>query len=116
VVFEVELEALLARSLPAYREISRFPAVTRDIALVVGQEQPVQPLLDALLGKAAAIVRGIELFDVYHGKGLVEGKKSLAFRVVMQDTQRTLSDGEVEATVTELVTIAQSGFAAELRK
>ncbi len=116
VVFEVELEALLARSLPAYREISRFPAVTRDIALVVGQEQPVQPLLDALLGKAAAIVRGIELFDVYHGKGLVEGKKSLAFRIVMQDTQRTLSDGEVEATVTELVTIAQSGFAAELRK
>jgi phenylalanyl-tRNA synthetase beta chain len=116
VVFEVELEALLARSLPAYREISRFPAVTRDIALVVGQEQPVQQLLDALLGKVAGIVRGVELFDVYHGKGLAEGKKSLAFRIVMQDTQRTLSDGEVEAVVTELVATAQSGFGAELRK
>jgi phenylalanyl-tRNA synthetase beta chain len=116
VVFEVELEALLARSQPAFREISRFPAVTRDIALVVGQEQPAQPLLDALLGKAAAIVRDIDLFDVYQGKGLAEGKKSLAFRIVMQDTQRTLSDGEVEAAVTELVAIAQSGFAAEMRK
>jgi len=116
VVFEVELEALLARSLPAYREISRFPAVTRDIALVVGQEQLVQPLLDALLGRAAAIVRGIELFDVYHGKGLAAGQKSLAFRIVMQENQRTLSDGEVEAAVSELVATAQSGFAAELRK
>ncbi|MDP2795376.1 MAG: phenylalanine--tRNA ligase subunit beta [Sulfurisoma sp.] len=116
VVFEVELEALLARSLPAYREISRFPAVTRDIALVVGQEQPVQPLLDVMLCKAAAIVRGIELFDVYHGKGLAEGKKSLAFRIVMQENQRTLSDGEVEAAVTELVATAQSAFGAELRK
>jgi phenylalanyl-tRNA synthetase beta chain len=116
VVFELELEALLARALPAYREISRYPAVTRDIALVVGQEQAVQPLLDALKGRAADIVRSVELFDVYHGKGLPEGKKSLAFRIVMQDTQRTLSDGEVEATLAALVTTAQAGFAAELRK
>jgi phenylalanyl-tRNA synthetase beta chain len=116
VVFELELEALLARSLPAYREISRFPAVTRDIALVVGQEQAVQPLLDALKGRAAAIVRSVELFDVYQGKGLPEGKKSLAFRIVMQDTQRTLSDGEVEAALNELVATAQAGFGAELRK
>jgi phenylalanyl-tRNA synthetase beta chain len=116
VVFELELEALLARELPAYREISRFPAVTRDIALVVGQEQAVQPLLDTLRGRGAAIVRGVELFDVYQGKGLPEGKKSLAFRIVMQDTQRTLSDGEVEAALNELVAAAQAGFAAELRK
>jgi len=116
VVFELELEALLARALPAYREISRFPAVTRDIALVVAQEQAVQPLLDALRRKGADIVRGIELFDVYHGKGLPEGKKSLAFRIVMQDTERTLSDGEVEAALAELVATAQAGFAAELRK
>jgi phenylalanyl-tRNA synthetase beta chain len=56
------------------------------------------------------------LFDVYQGKGLPEGKKSLAFRIVMQDTQRTLSDGEVEAALNELVAAAQAGFAAELRK
>ncbi|MBU0752968.1 MAG: phenylalanine--tRNA ligase subunit beta [Gammaproteobacteria bacterium] len=116
IVFELELAALLACSLPSYREISRFPAVTRDIALVVGQEQPVQPILDALMSKAATIVRGVELFDVYQGKGLADGKKSLAFRIVMQDTQRTLSDGEVEAAVVELVATAQSAFYAELRK
>ena len=110
------MEVLLARSLPSYREISRFPAVIRDIALVVGQEQPVQPIRDALMSRAKTIVRDVELFDLYQGKGLPDGKKSLAFRIVMQDTQRTLSDGEVEAAVAELVAIAQSTFSAELRK
>jgi phenylalanyl-tRNA synthetase beta chain len=116
VVFELELEPLLVRAMPAYREISRFPAVSRDIALVVDQTQAVQPLRQALLTCAAGIVRGIDLFDVYQGKGLPEGKKSLAFRIVMQDTQRTLSDVEIEAAVVELVEAARSGFAAELRK
>jgi phenylalanyl-tRNA synthetase beta chain len=115
VVFELDMEALLARALPAYREISRFPAVTRDIALVVDQGQAVQPLLDTLQAAAANIVRRIDLFDVYQGKGLPEGKKSLAFRIVMQDTERTLEDGEVEAAVGQLISTAAQKFAASLR-
>ena len=103
------------RSLPAYREISRFPAVTRDIALVVDQVQAVQPLLDTLQAAAAKIVRRIDLFDVYQGKGVDTGKKSLAFRVVMQDTEKTLADGEVDAAMVKLIETAAEKFAAKLR-
>ncbi len=116
VVFEIDLDALLALPMPAYETVSRFPSVTRDLALVVAQDQPLQPLLDVMRGAAAAGVRGIELFDVFQGKGLPEGKKSLAFRVVMQDTERTLADGEVDAAMARLVEAAGKEFGATLRQ
>ncbi len=70
VVFELELTELLAASFPAYTEVSRFPAVVRDLALVVPQSQDLAPLLEALRTAAPVIVRDVALFDVYHGKGL----------------------------------------------
>ena len=115
VIFEAELDALLDSNLPAYRELSRQPSVTRDLALVVPQTQEVQPLLDALKAAAAEIVCDIYLFDLYQGKGLATGQKSLAFRIVMQDTQRTLEDAEVEAVVVNLLAIATRDFNANLR-
>jgi phenylalanyl-tRNA synthetase beta chain len=57
----------------------------------------------------------VALFDVYHGKGLGESEKSLAFRIVMQDTQRTLEDAEVDAVIADLLTIARRDFNASLR-
>jgi phenylalanyl-tRNA synthetase beta chain len=115
VVFEVELDAWLAAAMPAYREVSRFPSVTRDLALVVGKEQAVEPLLAALRSRAPAIVSDIRLFDLYQGKGLPEGQKSLAFRIVMQHTERTLEDAEVDAGVVELIEVARKDFGAALR-
>lgn len=115
VVFEIELDVLSRLNLPAYEELSRFPAVIRDLALVVDQKQALQPLLDALNRVAPAIVRDIRLFDVYQGKGLQENHKSLAFRIVMQDTQRTLEDAEVEAVIASLLAIATRDFHASLR-
>jgi phenylalanyl-tRNA synthetase beta chain len=64
---------------------------------------------------APPIVREIVLFDVYQGKGLQPGQKSLAFRVVMQDTERTLADAEIDAAVVALVHAAVRDFAAALR-
>ncbi|MDA8255347.1 MAG: phenylalanine--tRNA ligase subunit beta [Betaproteobacteria bacterium] len=115
VVFELELAALLATPFPVYSEVSRFPAVTRDLALVVPHSQPLAPLLAALKLAAPAIVRDVALFDVYQGKGLAESEKSLAFRIVMQDTQRTLEDAEVEAVIAELLAVASRDFNASLR-
>jgi phenylalanyl-tRNA synthetase beta chain len=114
-VFELELDAVLQQPLPGYREVSRFPAVVRDLALVVDQELPVQPLLDGLIAAAPSIVRAVSLFDVYHGKGVEPDKKSLAFRVVMQDTEKTLSDGEVDAAMVKIIEAATQKFAAKLR-
>ena len=115
VVFEIALEAMLAQPVPRYRELSRLPTVVRDLALLVAQDLPLQPLLDTLRGAAPAIVQGIDLFDVYHGKGIAENQKSLAFRIVMQDTQKTLADSEADAVVATLLAAAQKEFGAALR-
>ncbi len=115
VVFELDLDAVLQQPLPAYQEVSRFPAVVRDLALVVPHEQPAQALLEGLIAVAPVFVREIILFDVYQGKGVDPEKKSLAFRVVMQDTQKTLSDGEVEAAMLRMIEAATEKFAAKLR-
>jgi len=115
VVFELDIDAVLEQPLPNYQGVSRFPAVVRDLALVVGQEQPAQPLLEGLIAAAPAFVREVVLFDVYQGKGVDPGKKSLAFRVVMQDTEKTLADGEVDAAMVKLIETAAEKFAAKLR-
>jgi phenylalanyl-tRNA synthetase beta chain len=115
VIFELELAALLATPFAQYAEVSRFPAVIRDMALVVPQSQTLAPLLAGLRAAAPAIVRDVALFDVYQGKGLGESQKSLAFRIVMQDTQRTLEDAEVEAVIANLLMVATRDFNASLR-
>ena len=115
VVFEIDLAAWLAQPMPVYREVSRFPAVTRDLAMTVAKEQPFAPLLSAFRSVAPDIVQEIRLFDVYQGKGLPDGQKSVAFRIVMQDTERTLEDQDVEAVVAKLIGVAVEQFGGALR-
>lgn len=115
VVFEVELEAALGTCLPECAEVSKMPAVTRDLALVVAVDVPVARMLAVLNEAATPVVREIALFDLYHGKGIDPDKKSLAFRVLMQDTHRTLEDAEVDAAVAALVQQAEQVLGARLR-
>ena len=116
VVFELELPALLARPFPVFEEVSRYPAVVRDLALVVAENLTWAALETTLRTAAPAIVKNVKLFDQYQGKGVVEGRKSLALRVVMQDTQRTLEDAEVDAAIAQLVAAAEKNLGAELRR
>lgn len=69
----------------------------------------------SLCKAASALVTEIALFDVYRGKGVEEGKKSLAFKVLMQDTSRTLTDEEVESVIQALVAAADQDHNAKLR-
>jgi phenylalanyl-tRNA synthetase beta chain len=114
-LFELDLDALLQDRLPRYAEVSRLPAAFRDLAVVVDQEVEFQVLLDGLMSKRSPIVQDIRLFDVYTGKGIDCGKKSLAFRVLMQDTERTLQDAEVDAAIQQLVEYLRQAFSAQLR-
>jgi phenylalanyl-tRNA synthetase beta chain len=68
-----------------------------------------------MIANRPSIVRDIKLFDVYTGKGVPQGEKSLAFRIVMQDTQRTLQEAEVDTAVQQLIAYLQQTFAAQLR-
>ncbi len=115
VLFELDLDALLERDIPAYGEISRLPVVRRDLAVVVDEAVCAGDLLGAMEEARDAFVTEVALFDVYRGKGVDEGKKSLAFRVLMQDTRRTLTDEEVDGAMARLLRVLTSRFDARLR-
>jgi phenylalanyl-tRNA synthetase beta chain len=115
VLFELALEALTASRLPAYAEVSKFPPVVRDLAVLVAQETPLQAMLDAVKTCPNPLLQDVVLFDVYTGKGVESGQKSLAFRIVMQDTQRTLQDAEVDGAIAEVIAILEQQFQARLR-
>ncbi len=115
VLFELDFDAVKASLVPAYVEVSKFPPVIRDLAVVVDQQLALQALLDGLKASSPALVQDVQLFDVYVGKGVPENKKSLAFRIVMQDTQRTLQDSEVDAAMQQLIACLEQTFSAQLR-
>lgn len=115
VLFELDSLALARRSLPRHAALSRFPQMQRDLAFVLDVHTPAGELLAALKEVAADWVRSIDVFDDYRGKGVAENQKSLAIRVVMQDTERTLTDQEVEDAVQKLVNAALRQCNASLR-
>ena len=115
VLFELEYEAIRRRGLPAYNETSKFPLVRRDIAAEVEEGVSYEAVVEALRQGRPAIVTEIGLFDIYRGTGVEKGKKSLAFRVLLQDTRKTLTDSEVESAVSQLRQILQKQFNAKLR-
>jgi len=92
-----------------------MPAVRRDVAFLVADETPVGRILEAVRGRVPAFVREVEVFDQYRGKGVEAGKKSLALRIVMQDTDRTLTDSEVEGVVASIREQLNEQFQAKPR-
>jgi phenylalanyl-tRNA synthetase beta chain len=120
VMFEIDAEALTQRQVPVYEEISKFQAVTRDLAFVVKQSLPVQQLIDVFFAEkqSNALCRNLQaivLFDEYRGKGLADDEKSLAFRFTLQDTQSTLQDDIVDAAMASVIAAADAKLGARLR-
>jgi len=115
VLFELDVAALAAVDMPQYREISRFPPVIRDRSMEFDEGIPVSSILEELARNRPPLVQNIRLFDFYRGKGVERGKKSLAFRVVMQDTARTLTDAEADAAMAQLTELLAAKFGAKLR-
>lgn len=101
--FEVDMSALIGVTVPKVTSISRVPLVRRDIAVLADEGVLVDTLLTAMRGAKAPYVEDIGLFDVYRGKGVEQGKKSLAFRVLLKDTQKTLTESEIEPSIAILV-------------
>jgi phenylalanyl-tRNA synthetase beta chain len=114
-LFELDSTELAWRALPRHASLSRFPQVRRDLAFVLDDHVPVGELLAVLRDAATGSVRSVDVFDEYRGKGIAENQKSLAIRVVMQDTERTLTDQEVEDAVQKLVDAALRQCNASLR-
>ncbi|GAA5181401.1 phenylalanine--tRNA ligase subunit beta [Niveibacterium umoris] len=115
VVFEIDLDEAVSRPVPVFEAPSKFPPMVRDLALVVPASVASGALLDELRMAALPIVQAIELFDVYHGKGIEPDRKSVAFRIRFQHTDRTLEDAEVDAAIEVLVGRASERLGAQLR-
>ena len=116
IAFELELPPLLARPMPAAVPVPKLPVARRDLAVVVDDGVPAQDVLAALDAARPPFVDAIRLFDVYRGPGIPAGKKSLAILVLMQDTARTLTDAEIDATVAEMLRLLTDRFSATLRQ
>ena len=89
--------------MPHYREISRFPAVRRDLAVVVAEAVPVADILAAVRAAAGALLTDLVVFDIYRGQGIEPGSKSVAIGLNLQDVSRTLTDDESDAVVARVV-------------
>jgi phenylalanyl-tRNA synthetase beta chain len=114
-VFEVEVESGLAAVVPQHREISRFPAVRRDIAIVVDEAVPVQALLDRIRASAGPLLTDLLVFDIYRGTGITPGRKSVAIGLNLQDISRTLTDVDTDAVVAQVVTDLEREHKAAIR-
>ncbi|MEN5015691.1 phenylalanine--tRNA ligase subunit beta [Erwinia sp. Eh17-17] len=115
VVFELLWDKVADRVLPDASGISRFPANRRDIAVVVAENVPAADIISECKKVGVNQVVGVNLFDVYRGKGVNEGFKSLAISLILQDTSRTLEEEEIAATVAKCVEALKERFQASLR-
>ncbi|GAB1112323.1 MAG: phenylalanine--tRNA ligase subunit beta [Shewanella algae] len=115
IVFELELDALLQARLPQAQAVSKFPANRRDIAIVVDEEVAAGDVMTLIRKVGENQLVGLNLFDVYRGKGVEQGKKSLAIALTLQDNTRTLEEKEIAEMVDTVVSALKSEFNASLR-
>lgn len=115
-LFELVLADVTQGGMPVFKELSRFPEVRRDFALVVDQQTPAAALLSAIRETAGEWLTDLKLFDVYHGKGIDPHRKSLAVGLTWQHPSRTLNDDEVSTTTQNILTSLEQRFNATLRK
>jgi phenylalanyl-tRNA synthetase beta chain len=115
-LFELKLTALRNGKIPIFSEFSRFPAIRRDLAILVEEVTPAQAVLDCVRKAAGGLLVNLELFDEYRGKGIDSGRKSLALGLTLQDTSRTLNEDDVERVMTQVMTALETGLGARPRQ
>lgn len=115
---ELDLEAILARAAPIgrYRPLPQFPAVLRDLAVVVDEAIPAERVAQVIRGAGGELLRELVLFDLYQGPPIPQGKKSLAFRLRLQAEERTLTDEEADGLRARIEARLAEELGAELRK
>jgi len=114
-VCEIDLQAVLDGRLPAFRELSKFPEIRRDIAVIVDKSVVSAKLMDDVREWAGTYLTDLRLFDVYTGKGIDPKRKSLALGLTFRDQSRTLGDEDVNLAVGQVIDLLEKNYNAELR-
>ena len=114
---ELNFTALLSLQLPekTYTPLPKYPAVTRDIAVVCGEAVTVAALSDCIRTAGGKLLRSVELFDIYRGKGIASGSKSAAFRLTLRADDRTLTDADSDGVVSAVLAALEKELNAKLR-
>ncbi len=115
-LFELKLSQITDAPVPLYRAISRFPAIRRDIAVVVDDEVPADALKAVVQAAAGTDLSDLMFFDVYRGKGVENHRKSVGIGLTFQNSSRTLTDQDVSVTMGSVVKALENKFGASLRK
>ncbi|QPK64807.1 phenylalanine--tRNA ligase subunit beta [Methylomonas sp. LL1] len=114
-LFELAEGAILQRAVPKFAPLSKFPSVRRDMALIVRQQVSANDIINCITGSREASVRDVSIFDIYQGKGIEEGFKSVALSLVLQDFNQTLTDSEIDAIFRRLLEKMTAELNARLR-
>jgi phenylalanyl-tRNA synthetase beta chain len=114
-LFELSIDLLIGKNIPQMTPISRFPAVRRDIAVLVDPSVNAADIRSCVESEGNNHLHNLKLFDVYHGKGIDTNKKSLALGLTFQHPSRTLTDEEINDSMKQIIASLESKFGASLR-
>ena len=115
VLFELDMGAIAVKK-AAFEEISRFPQVRRDLAIVVDEAVTLSTLAERVTLVTSSLLRGLRVFDVYRGPGLEPGRKSIALGLIFQDISRTLTDEDVDRLMASVVADLRESLNARIRE
>ena len=114
-LFELDADKALASAAPAATTVSKFPAIRRDIAVVVDDHVSADELIDVVAASAPALIRAVRIFDIYTGDTIEAGRKSVAIGLILQETSRTLTDEDADTAMAAAIAELKNKFAADLR-
>ena len=115
IAFELNLEQALSAQLPVFASVSRYPAIKRDLSIVVSDDVPVASLSDAVRSKLGSALNKVDLFSVYRGQGIADDAKSVSFSIVLQHADKTMTDEEAENLMGDALSVLETEFGAKLR-
>ncbi len=114
-LFELDAAKTLASKAPSAQMISKFPAIRRDIAVIVDNSVSADDLVAAVATNSPDLIQEVRIFDVYTGSGIEAGRKSVAISLILQETSRTLTDDDADVVMAATISKLKDKFAADLR-
>lgn len=114
-LFELDQHLVLEKRIPAFKPLSKYPSVRRDLALIVAEDVLVSELVECIKASGGANLQEVNVFDIYRGKGVDDGHKSVALSLILQDDTQTLTDTEIDATLSGLLNQLTTKMNAKLR-
>ena len=114
-LFELDQNLVLNKQIPVFKALSKYPSVRRDLALIVKEDITASEIINCIKSSAETVLQEVIIFDIYRGKGVEEGSKSIALSLIMQDDTQTLTDSEIDVIVGRLLALLNNEKNAKLR-